>query len=105
MKFCEDGCNSLLYKVVTTDQLHYKCSRCGKQYKSDDKDTLMSEQNFEKNDLSAHDKLVKDAPFDHVNPKEYIDCRKCNKKILSYSIVGENMTYIYSCTCGHSFTN
>jgi DNA-directed RNA polymerase subunit M/transcription elongation factor TFIIS len=103
MRFC-DVCESRLDDVTTDTELYYQCTKCKKKYDPTDSDTMRFRQVFNKNDSTIkYDVMLKNAAFDNANPKEYKDCPLCEKKIVSYVVIGDSMKYVYVCTCGARF--
>jgi len=61
-------------------------------------------QIFNKEDsMIKYDVMLSNAAFDNTNPKEFKECPKCKKQIVSYVVIGDNMKYVYVCPCGHRF--
>jgi DNA-directed RNA polymerase subunit M/transcription elongation factor TFIIS len=104
MRFCT-VCMNRLEDVTNTTELYYECTKCQKRHEKKPEDTLRFSQDFGKQARNT-DTVHSNAAFDNANPKIYKDCPnpKCNKKILTYVIVGESMKYMYMCTCGYSGT-
>ena len=53
--------------------------------------------------MIKYDSLLMNAAFDNVNPKEFKECPACKKQIVGYVVIGENLQYVYTCTCGNKF--
>ena len=103
MRFC-DVCGGRLDDITTTTELYYQCASCKKKFTSSDEDTLRFRQVYQKKESEVkYASLLKNAAFDNVNPREFKECPECKKQIVSYVVIGENMRYIYICTCGHRF--
>lgn len=103
MRFC-DVCESRLDDVTTVTDLYYQCTKCRKRFQSSDSDTLRFRHVFNKKESTIkYGSMLKNAAFDNTNPREYKECPKCKKQIVSYVVIGENMKYVYVCTCGHMF--
>lgn len=103
MRFC-DVCESRLEDKIEGAELYYQCTHCRKKFESSVEDTLRYELVYDDDDDSLrYDMLLKHAAFDVVNPKEHKPCPKCKKEITSYIVAGDDMRYMYACTCGHTF--
>lgn len=103
MRFC-DVCESRLGNIITATELYYECTKCKKRFPPTDSDSLRFRQVFNKKESTVkYDIMLENAAFDGTNPKEFKECPKCKKQIVSYVVIGDNMKYIYTCTCGHRF--
>ena len=103
MRFC-DVCESRLDDVTTATELYYQCTKCNKKFPSTPSDTLRFQQVFDnKESIDKYEILLKNAAFDNTNPKIFKDCPMCEKKIVSYVVLGESMKCIYLCKCGNRF--
>lgn len=103
MRFC-DVCESRLEDITTITELYYQCTKCKKRYPASDSDTLRFSMSFGKQDDSLkYDILLKNSAYDNVNPKIFKPCPKCDRQIVSYVIIGDNMRYVYLCVCGNKF--
>ena len=103
MRFC-DVCESRLDDVTTAVELYYQCTKCKKTFSACDDDSLRFSQSFGKKESSVlHNALLKNAAFDNANPRVFKECPQCKKQIVSYVVVGQEMKYIYTCTCGARF--
>ena len=103
MRFCT-VCEGRLDYATTATELFYQCTRCNKKYHPTAEDTLRVSQVFNnKESVVQHDTFLRGAAFDVVNPREYKQCPSCKKEIVSYVVVGNDMKYVYVCTCGNRF--
>lgn len=103
MRFC-DVCESRLDDITTVTDLYYQCTKCKKRFPATDLDTIKFRQVFDKKEsMIKYDILLRNAAFDNVNPREFKECPVCKKQIVNYVIIGNNMKYVYTCTCGHLF--
>lgn len=101
MRFCT-VCESRLDDVTTSSELYYQCTKCNKRYPSIDEDTLRFRQTFNKKESTVqYDVLIKNAPYDNVNPKEFKECPECDRQIMSFVIIGSSKKYVYTCECGY----
>ena len=101
MEFC-DVCENVLKQITTSTRLYSKCAACQKEYESTSSDTLRYTKHYGKKILGAkHATLVKNAAFDITNPKVKKKCSNCTNQYMSYIVIGDNMKYIYVCTCGN----
>ena len=103
MRFCTI-CENRLETVATTSELYHQCTKCKAGYPSNAEDTLRYRQVFNQEESTVkYDTLIRHAAFDNANPRIYKSCPSCNKKIVSYIVIGENMNFVYACTCGNRF--
>ncbi len=103
MRFCEVD-NNRLRVLILGDQMIYECTRCMARYAARPEDTLRVERRFEGNRGTAkYDTLLRNAAFDMANPVAKKICPECKATTVRYVVVGDEMRYIYVCTCGHRF--
>lgn len=101
--FCE-VCESVLNRDTSSGLLLFVCGRCGKTKKSNDVDSLIYYESFNKNDENTrHGGVLNNAAYDNINPRVFKPCPRCKKEIVSYIITDVDMVYMYKCTCGHQF--
>lgn len=100
MKFCD--CGNRLTIISTPTSLKFKCIKCFKSYDPTDEDSLVVyEENTASDEYSIYDTFISNIAKDKVNPRIAVDCPKCNRNIVSYVRLGENMRIIYGCECGN----
>jgi DNA-directed RNA polymerase subunit M/transcription elongation factor TFIIS len=103
MNFC-DECRSVRKDVTTANELYSVCGTCNKRFTSKPEDTLRFTEKFDKKESeSKYAVLLKNAAFDNCNPRMENPCPKCDEKIVSYIVVGDDMKLIYVCRCGNQF--
>tara|TARA_Y100000389_G_C17029417_1_gene302701 strand:+ start:216 stop:527 length:312 start_codon:yes stop_codon:yes gene_type:complete len=103
MRFCRI-CNSFLIDKTNNDKLYYKCTKCAQEYDSNASDSLRYEKKYN-NDVSTsqYEILLKNAINDRATPEVFKDCTKCDRKIVKYVIIGDEMKFVYICECGNIF--
>lgn len=103
MRFCRI-CNSFLIDKTNSDKLYYKCTKCSQEYDSNDFDSLRYEKRYNTDTYTPqYWSLIKNAMDDKATPVVFKDCSKCNRKIVKYVIIGDEMKYVYICECGNIF--
>ena len=103
MKFCP-LCESIMEDVISTVEIYHQCTRCNKRVETDAKDSMRFNQSFDDSSDSIRRELIlKNAIFDNINPRIYKKCPSCEKEIVQYVVIGNNMRFIYTCTCGAIF--
>ena len=76
MRFC-DICESRLVDVITFANMYYKCTGCEKKYDTRPNDTLKHKVIFERKESKPkYGTVLKNAAFDHVNPRIRKECPK-----------------------------
>lgn len=105
MRYCSQ-CESVMAKNTTAvGTIVYNC-RCQLTVDGQPDDTLMAEGFLEttKSDLK-HSVFIENAPFDPAGNIVMKDCLQCGLNFLTMIQVGENLTTMFSCSCGYSATH
>jgi DNA-directed RNA polymerase subunit M/transcription elongation factor TFIIS len=93
--FCK-VCNNLLIDVCTADTFTYKCSQCDITYEPTAKDTLRYDD-IKGTNLIVYQCILQNANVDPVGNKAYVNCIKCDSKIVSQMRLGDNMRLVNTC--------
>lgn len=102
MNFCP-ACESKLTKSTTTaGTIIFQC-QCALIINGTDTDTLMMEKyiNADEN-MSKHQVMISNAPYDLAGNRVMKDCPKCGLNYMTMLRIGPNQTTAYSCKCGYS---
>lgn len=105
-KFCLD-CSRLLNVIIKkNDPFVFSCE-CGREYKSEPKDTLLYQKGFESMESNQkREILLENAEYDDAAFRTYKKCVKCNNEYQILIRIGDNETTYYKCEeCGNVITN
>lgn len=102
--FCE-SCESRLQMQTETGKLQFHCVRCKKTYESTPEDSLIFTETNSVNadDLNNYHTFIKNAKYDNTNPTVLQTCPECKNKKVKMIRIGDKLTRIYVCSCGHVF--
>lgn len=91
--------------AMPTGNIVFKCPQCQQTYDGTADDTLMDEEYLESNTLeSKHAVFIENSAFDLAANTVMLDCPQCGLDYLTLILTGEDMTTMYSCTCGYQAT-
>lgn len=106
VNFCTDndngGCGGLLRETIDihTNTIIYKCNHCDKPYELTGRNTRI---------LSVEEKIPQ-IMLTHINkipfiasPKIAKECPKCKAPYVSYAVLEDETTIVYTCYCRHVF--
>nr|QQV29378.1 hypothetical protein K-LCC10_0123 [Kaumoebavirus] len=100
--FCPH-CNNLLEEQISGPELVLRCSACKQAVEADVKDesvkTISKKILVARDTFQKYEKFLRNAPFDHANPRTYRDC-ECGKKIQTYVRIGTEQKLVLICECG-----
>lgn len=95
------GCNNLLSKNTSGNQLKFKCNSCGSEFPSTDRDSLIFEESNRTFIMYKSGKSIYNYP---ANPKVFKDCISCKYAMVAYEVNLTTMKKTYGCgTCNTSW--
>lgn len=102
MKFC-DQCQTIMFASTSTVGVVYNCPRCANQAEGTPEDTLLAEGYQESTELKyqKHAAFIESSAHDPAGHKVEKQCPKCKMPYMTLVQIGEQMTTIYTCTCGY----
>lgn len=95
--FC-DKCDNLLFINIENDKLTFICKSCNLIHKSNPEDTLIYEEINNEENLDKNSIIFNNIFVDPLNPKEKINCKKCNKKRngIQIRLINSNNLKLYT---------
>jgi DNA-directed RNA polymerase subunit M/transcription elongation factor TFIIS len=100
IKICEK-CENILHSVITGTSITFKCQACQMVYPSTEEDSMLMEVHT--GFMVMAKKKGELIYYNDSNPKEVIDCTKCDVKIVRYERESTGHKK-YGCKCGNTWT-
>jgi DNA-directed RNA polymerase subunit M/transcription elongation factor TFIIS len=99
IKLC-DKCENILHSNIAGSIITFKCQACQMVYPSTEEDTLLMEVHT--GTLAMTKKKGELIYYNDSNPKEIINCTKCDVKIVRYERELDGRKK-FGCKCGNTW--
>lgn len=102
MKFC-DVCQAIMKPALGALHVQYNCDRCMNSAAGSAEDTLLAEGYKDSHELQRekHQAFIEESAFDAAGNKVSRECPQCKMPYMTLVLIGENLTKMYTCTCGY----
>jgi len=102
MDFCTE-CDNLTEKILKPDgSISLECTSCYHTIDAGPQHTLMFREDLiSDNCLEGFTELIQNSSSTPVCVREAVKCTKCGIDYMNMVIVSDNMTVLYTCTCGN----
>jgi DNA-directed RNA polymerase subunit M/transcription elongation factor TFIIS len=99
MRFCQ--CGNIMEKHITPQQeIVFRCS-CGETAPAAQDDCLLYEEAERMNDLTKHEIMIENAPYDAARCLVAKSCPQCKIDRITQVFIQGSMVTFYVCDCGY----